>query len=836
MTKRMPQSKAPPQRQDPFPQESLSARALRELETALESLFRSPHYSLPAVVSLALGLGASLAMFAVFNGLMLRPLAFPEEDRLVRVGFPGAGEFSGPDELMLSPPLVARLRQYKTVFAALTSQGQSGSRLQFEAQPAAWTAAEKVELDYFDTLQVRAVRGKLFSTTEPASAQSVVLRQSYWEKDLQARPQIGDTVIVDGVPKTFSGVVADEQALPAWGGVWDPVRIDDPNISHHFYYQTFARLVPGLTLEQAQAALLDLTADLDIKNALGSPVKIRLRPLREILVSTEQSWLSLMLAAVGSFLLMSCANLGALAATRAATRKHDCAVQAALGATRWELARQGVIEGFLLAAGSGLLGLLLAHFGVAWANQQYTEVLTNTPARIDGRVLAALLALVLTCTLVGSVAPVFVLRQVTPIEALRGAGRASQSQAARRLRQTWVIVQVAATVLLLLNAGLLVRSLQALLRVDPGFNSDHVVAAKVVLNAPPHQNTRETFFAQKEEVERQGRIALARARELEGVVSVGVGRLPFDYASERLRMELEPGALKHDVQVRLHGISADYFETLGISQLSGQPFGPEHETWPPQRFAIVSRNFAEQALGVPDAVGHRLRFLVQPEQEVPWMQIIGMVEDTLEAPLTDPAPYNVYISYFAYPNRSANDGNTLLALSLKVNTEPELVMSHLPSALAEVLPTAPVTEIQSLQSLVDGSLKRRSALAQVLSVLAGIALLLAAVGLAGVASYSAAQRTQELAIRRALGATGRGIQVSIFIETGYLVVCGLAVGAGAAWFSRRLMAAFLTGISPLDAVTYLGVLTTAALITALATWVASRPLGNATPARALQGR
>jgi predicted lysophospholipase L1 biosynthesis ABC-type transport system permease subunit len=215
------------------------------------------------------------------------------------------------------------------------------------------------------------------------------------------------------------------------------------------------------------------------------------------------------------------------------------------------------------------------------------------------------------------------------------------------------------------------------------------------------------------------------------------------------------------------------------------------------------------------------------------MQIIGMVEDTLEEPLTDPAPFSVYFPFFAYPNRAVNSGNVSLALALNVPEEPEQVMSRLPRAVAEILPTAPVTEIKTFRSLVRDTLGRRLALSQVLSALAVVALILAAIGLAGVASYSVARRFQELAIRRMLGATERGIRLMVLREMGSLVAAGILLGMLGAWFSRHLMAAFLQDIAPTDPVTYLGVLVGALAITVGAALVATRPIAKLSPAQVL---
>jgi len=818
-----------------YTREAPWARFAGELVTALVSLSKHPRFSLPAVLSVALGIGASLAVFAVFSALMLRPLPFIEEQRLVRFGFPGASRFADPRELTVSVEAAERIRAFSTVFESVTAQLIFAARVELPGQPPRWTSAQLVDLHYFDTLRVPATRGRTFSAREPASGAGAVMREGCARSDFGGTLQLGQLLTIDGEAMPLLGFIADEQALPSWGCLWLVARHQTEQSRANYFARAIGRLAPGMNVELAQRRLRELLAELNVTSPRGEPLVVGVAPLRDTLVDAERSWLSLMLTAVGVFLLMACANLAALLATRAAVRQHERAVCAALGASRWVLARQALIEGFVLVAIGGLAGLGLAQLGVTWANAQYAEVLGNLPARLDARVLVALVLLVSTCTLFGSAAPILALRHVAPADALRAQGRASSSSGTGRIRRALVVVQVTAMVALSIDAGLLTRSLLGLLDRETGFSSEGVVVAKVVVDAPAHDGVEERFFRQREEVLRQVRVALERVRRLEGVSIAEVGRVPFDYASERLQMRLEPGALFDEVNVRVQSVGPRYFEAMGVQLLSGQTFGLEHEGWPPQRFAIVSRNFAEQALGVRDAVGHRLRFQAPPgvAEEVPWIRIIGTVDDTLEEPLSDPAPLVVYFPFFAYPNRAVTGGNTIVPLILKT-TRPEHVMSQLPAALAEVLPRAPVTEVQAFGDLVRGTLGRRLSLAQVLCVLAFVALVLAAVGLVGVTSYSVAQRSRELAIRRVLGATRQRIRMLVLAETGALVGAGLVLGGLGAWLSRRLLGAFMYGVVPLDPLTYTAVAVGVALIAAFAARIAAHPILASNPARVLE--
>lgn len=810
--------------------QSWIAGVARELAAALRSAWHGPRHALPVLISVALGVGASLAVFAVFSALMLRPLPFAQEERLVRVGYRGVGQFWDPADLLLSQPLLERFRGYSDVFESLAGERRFAVRLELPGALPRWVSAQMVDAEFFETLGVQARRGRVFSARD---ASGVVVREGCWRGEL-GMPALGTVLKRDGVAAPLVGVISDEQALPNYGCVWFVPPASDRPLASSFYYYAYARLAPGVTPSMAEQRLRGLTAELQIENPRGERMLAGLMPLRQILVDAERSWLSLMVAAVLVFLAMACANLAALLATRAAAHQHDRAVCAALGATRWALVRQAVLEGLVLVALGALGGLALAELGIAWANESYADVLGNLPARIDVWVLAGLLLLIVCCTLAASLGPLWVLRHVAPIDALRADARSSASRGAGRIRRAMMVVQVAAMVALSIDAGLLARSLLVLLGRDTGFSSAGVVTAKLILDAPGSMESEALFFAQRDAVQRQTRAALERLRRLEGVRRAGLGRAPLDYASERLQMELEPGARYDDVSVRIQNVDSGYFETLGIERLSGQMFGPEHEGWPPQRFAIVSRNFAEQALGVHDAVGHRLRFQGPPgsDQQRQWIEIIGMVEDTLEEPLTDPAPMLVYFPFMAYPNRAVHSGNVVLRLVLE-SDQPELVISRLPAALAEVLPRAPVTEVQLLSELVNQSIGRRRALSEVLSALALVAVLLATIGLAAATSYSVAQRSRELAIRRALGASERRIRRDVFAETGALVGLGVLFGVTGAALSRRLLASNMYGIEPFDPLTYAAALATTALIVVLAAWVATRPILRSSPARVL---
>jgi putative ABC transport system permease protein len=825
-----------------FDRESWSVFWWRELGTTVRSLLRSPRYSVPAFLSVALGTGAALAVFAVFSALTLRPLPFPEPGQLVSVGFPGASEWSGPDALTMTHPLVARFREHGSIFQSLTAQRGLGTRLQVEGQPVLQPFGGRVSLDYFDTLGVQAEQGRTFSAHDSSDGSTtvVVLRRGFWLEALGGAPVLGKTVLVNDSPKTVIGIISDEHALPTWGGLWYPVDLSEGIDPESFAFTAIGRLAPGVSPLMAQDRLSQLTRDLEVRTPGGDRVGVRVAPLREGLVQAERSWLRLMLAAVCAFLLLACANLAALLATHASVRQKERAVRSALGASRRLLAAQSLLEALLLATAGSLAGLGLAQLGIDLANERYFDALANTPARIDGSVLAGLSILISTCTLAGGAAPVLASRRVRPMDSLQGAGRASEGRAAARFRDLLIAVQVAASAALLVNAGLLVRSLQATLATDPGFESAGVVTASVVLGLPPQDGTASSFLAQLVDGRRQAQALLERLEAIPGVRRATVtGDLPFDYHNELLPMELEPGAKRQTVPVSLHGVGPGHFETLGVRLISGRLFGAEDQrAWPPQQVAIVNRSLAREGFGLEDAVGHRLRFPGPPGEanQAPWIEIIGMVESTREVSLTDPPPPSVHFPFFAYPTRGQNQNTVRFAVALQVAASPAATMARLPTIINEVLPGTPVVDLKPLSAWMAESYARRTALSQVLSSLALSAVVLSLIGLFGITSYSVARRASEIGIRRALGASRRAIRAMLLRETGRVVGLGLIIGLLSAWFARHLLASFLFGVGAVDPLTYGAVGAGVLLATTAAVLLAARSATSIAPSRALTGR
>jgi putative ABC transport system permease protein len=823
--------------------ESFVASAARAVWDAIRGLVRAPRYSVPAVLSLALGLGASTAVFAVFSALVLRPLPFPEEERLVRVGFPGASPVLPPEELSLSAPFLRDFQALGSIFEQVSTERSWTGRLEIDGH-AVRVGPQLVSSTFFDTLGIQAREGRLFSARGPApdGLDVVVLREGFWRERLGGEPIVGKTVRYEGRPVTVLGILRDDQAIPTYMDLWIPENQASQTRRTQFWGRGIARLAPGVSLETAQARLTEASKDAGVHTPDGTPVSARLIPLRDSLVQPQRAWVALMLAAVVAFLLLAAANLAALLATRSMARAHEWAVRRALGSNALALARRSALDAGLVGVAGAALGLLLAHFAVRLANGAYGEVLGNTPARLDARVLLACAAATSLCAVVGALAPVLSLRRVHPADALRGEGRSTDTPRARRLREALLVIQVAITTVLLINAGLIVRSVRSLLAIDAGFERADVVTAAVLLPLEPLPQSPDPSAMQQAWQERsnyvlgQARAALERLRRMPGTEHATVTiDVPFDYNSWPTRLLLPPGAAQQELTAIGHYVGPDYFATFGIPLLSGSDLG---KTLVPEdrAIALVSRTFAG-ALGVRDAVGQRFRLAVSGPAGTPspWIEIVGMVDDSIENDLTGPPPAHVYFPFEAGSLTVA--GPTAANFQVAVRgSDPDALVRELPRTISEALPQSATNEVRTMEDWVAQSFWQRTAISHVLSALALAAVVLSAIGLFGVTSFAVAQRTGEVGIRRALGATRGAVIGLVFRETARVVCAGAALGAVLSWFARQLLATFLFGVSPLDPLTYGAVCLGIALVALLAALAPALSASRVSPARALVGQ
>lgn len=800
---------------------------LEELVHAVRGLAATPRFSLPALVSLALGIGASTAIFAVFSAVVLRPLPFPNESELVDVGLKGA---SAADKSGLSARYYSELKEMRSIFASFATYTSEVVTVTGVGE-ARRVVAARVTPEFFDVLQPPVEAGRTFTAAGPSPdlLDVAVIGHGYWLSAYGGAPALGQIIVVEGEPKTIVGVIGDDRGLAAGTEVWTPVRYSEGALENRFslFLSGVGRLAPGLSVEVAGQMLRSATEQQNLHVPDGSLVYGTLGPLRDELVGNTRSSVALMMAAVAAFLFLACANVAALLATRASVRARELAIRSALGASPGVLARASALEAMVLVAAGSMLGLGLAFWLVSATNGVYGEELAHTPARLDARVLVGFVALALVSAGIVGIAPAVYALRVRPMETLRSGSRGSSSRASRRFRELLVALQVAATVVLLATAALLVRSVMLMHAADLGFDGACVGAR--VLYSPLYKDdyARTGSFA---------RAVLDRAEHLPGVRSAAIASdLPFDGSTPSLGLELEPGAPNKVGYADVHLVSPNYFRTMGMNLLAGRYLTdadlPPEESAVGTRPVVVNRTFAKRLLGTESAIGHRFH----PTQSTPaevklWYEIVGVVEDTLDVSLTravEPAAYFPFTTEVRF-------WGTGFAVVVRGDGDPAMLLEALPRLTREVDRDAPVYDAEVLGRMVARSYRERTSLEKLLTAFAIASIVLAGIGLFGVTSYAVAERSNEIGIRRALGASRGDIMAMVLREAAVIVGIGVVAGLACAWAARSLVSSFLYGITAADPVVYVAVGIAVAASALAATIAPARTAASVPPARALE--
>lgn len=801
---------------------------LEELMHAVRSLVATPRFSLPALVSLALGIGASTAIFAVFSAVVLRPLPFANETELVDVGLMGA---SKAEKSGLSARYYNEFKDMRSIFssfAAYTTEVVTVTG----AGEARRVVAARVTPELFDVLQPVVEAGRTFTSSGPSpdGLDVAVIRHSYWLSTYGGAPVLGKTTMVEGEPKTIVGVIADDRGLPAEAEIWTPVRYSEAELENRFalFLSGVGRLAPGLSVDIANQMLRSATEQQNLHVPDGSLVSGTLSPLRDELVGNTRTSVVLMMAAVAAFLLLACTNVASLLATRASVRARELAIRSALGASPGVLARASAFEAVILVAAGSVLGLGLAVWLVTATNGIYGQELAHTPAQLDARVLLGFVLVAVVSAVIVGVAPGVYALRVRPMETLRSGSRGSSSRGSRRFRELLVALQVTATVVLLATAALLIRSVMLMHAVDLGFDSACVGAR--VLYSPLYKDdyARTAGFA---------RAVLERAERLPGVRSAAIASdLPFDGSTPSLGLELEPGAPNKIGYADVHLVSPNYFRTMGMNLLAGRYLTdadlPPTDNAVGTRPVVVSRAFAKSLLGTENAVGHRFH----PTQTAPnsdvklWYEVVGVVEDTLDVSLTRPVEPAAYFPF----TTEVRFWGTGFAVVVRGDGDASALLEALPKLTREVDRDAPVHDAEVLRETVARSYRERTSLEKLLIAFAIASIVLAGIGLFGVTSYTVAERGNEIGIRRALGASRGDIMAMVLREAAVIVGSGVVAGLACAWATRSLVSSFLYGITAADPLTYVAVGVAVALAAVAATIAPARAAASVPPARALE--
>jgi predicted permease len=801
----------------------LAENFLLDLRYAFRMLYRSPGFSLIVIATMALGVGATTAIYSVIDATLLHPLPYPNPSELVRIedDLPGVGA----QDVSVSTPEWKDLEN-SGIFQYVAVDFFGSSNLTGSAQPTR-IAAKIVTPNYFAMLGVGAQLGRTFDPGDktPGFNLEVVISDGLWKRAFGADPRIlGKTVRVDNdayhvvgvMPPGFrdQGMTSEERNTEAWSAAGFAAVPFPPPLRNSRFGTAFARLKPGLPVASAQAHIDALVASLKKQYPADYPAQaewtIRLIPLAETLVGNIRQPLILLFGAVGLVLLISCVNVANLLLARASARRREMAVRQALGAVRTRLIRQLLTESLLLFVLGGITGFAVLFCARKFLLQFIPESLPRlNDISISWGVLAFAIVVSVAAGTIFGLAPAWLMSRLDLNTTLRQEGRGSNGSRQRsRLRHALVIGELAISLVLMIAAGLLLRSFWDLFKVQLGFNPSRVMAIETWLPFPNDPKTDIYGTATQESV--LLREVLRRNRTLPGVEETAVGdraALPLGHGKDDLNMFplIREG---QDVQnsqpplIDTSFVSPEYFHLLGMTLLRGRLFVDQDLEDTPS-IAVINQAAARTYWPNQDPVGKRVRLRAEKSD---WTTIVGVIADARTESLADAAIPQVYLDIY---QRWAKD----LAFFLRGQVDPAAISAQVRAQIQAVDPNLPVFRAETLNDILSSSLSVRRFSMEMVALFAATALLLAGLGIYGTISFLVHEQSREIAIRLALGAQRRDVLKMVLRQGLTLAATGAGVGLVGALVVSHLMASLLYGVSPYDLFTFAGV---TAVLTAVA--------------------
>ena len=803
-----------------------------DIRHALRSLRKSPAFTLAAVLTLALGIGANTAIFTVVNTVLLRSLPYPDADRIVNISRPVVG---------VSMPLFTFWERNNPGFEDLCAYQSSISLNVETGDSAELIQATKASRTYFRLLGGNPILGRTFTAEEdrPGGLQVAVISFGLWQRLLGADQSIlGKTIRLGGAGYSVIGILSPSFTPNPPSDVWIPLQAD-PNSTNQAHVLTVsARLPKGTTLAQAnsQIAVLAKRYVQEHPEQLGGDENVQVSPMRQRITQGVRSPLFILLGAVGFVLLIACANVANLLLARATNRQREIAIRFALGASRWRIIRQLLCETLLLSLGGAMLGLLLGSWGVREllllapdSAPRIQEV--TTFAALDPWVLGFALTLAVVTGVLFGLFPAAQLSHVELSSAFKSSGGSAVSGAQhQRTRQTLAAAEVAIAVALLCGAVLLIRSFAAMHSVSLGFDPRNLLTMEVSLSGPG--------YAKSADVNRIARTFLERVERVPGVESAAwANSLPLRGTQDMIfdlpgHQRLEGYKFTDDVQWRF--VSAHYFETLRIPLLSGR-FLRDQET---AKTVVINEAMAHKYWPGSDAVGQHIIVGpgLGPEFEEGMTEIVGVVGDVREH-LDADCPPTMYQTPPQIPDAAMVLINGLQSDAVVVRTQRGVAPMSLSAQVKEALLAGdklPATRVGTMDDVLWKSTQQKNFNLSLLGLFASIALLLAGIGIYGVMSYGVAQRTREIGLRTALGASRGEILRVVLSEALRMAVVGVAFGIVTAFGLTRFLSAQLFSVKPTDPLTFVTVPVILVAVALMAAWVPARRAVRVDPMVALR--
>jgi putative ABC transport system permease protein len=801
---------------------------VQDMRYGFRALARNLGFTVVAVLTLGLGIGANTAVFSVINAVLLRPLPYHEPERLVVVWEDAS--FIGYPHNNPTPANFLDLRANNTVFEDMGALGMRDFSLTGDGD-AARISALRVTANLIPLTGVQPLLGRGFLAEEDQAGgpKAVLLGHGLWQTRYGgADGVVGREILLDGEPYRVIGVMPPGfQLVDRRADVWVPMAFgpeDATNRGSH-YLVTLARLKPGVTVEQAQSEMQAMMEGIarqypEQADRLGAAVV----PLREQVAGEARTPLLVLLVAVAFVLLITCINVGNLMLSRAAARSREVAVRAALGASRGRMLRQLLVENVPLVICGNVVGLLFAYWSLGFLRQLIPRGLAqSTELGLDLRVLGFTLVVALAATALFGLFPAFQALKVDLNEALRSGSARAGFSAGGRLQSALVVGQVCLAIALLVGASLLIQTFFHLRDQYSDMQVASVLTMKTVLSRTAYDTheKREAFFEQTVE----------RARALPGVVAVGyTNALPLDYRGDSTGFTIEGTAPnpteKTNANTRL--VSPDYLKALGIPVRQGRHFadsdGPDSEL-----VVVVNETMAKQYLPGQDPVGRRLK-IGGPQSETPWAKIVGVAADVRQRTVDEPAYAEIYFLYRQF-------GLEVFApktLAIRTSRDQGAIVAAMRKEIAAIDPNQPVSDVKTMDDVLGEQTSSRRLGVLLLGAFAAVALALASIGVYGLLSQRVAQMTPEIGVRLALGARPRDVVAMIVGRGMRLVTIGTVVGLALAFGLSRLITSQLFGVSAVDPLTFVGVPAVLVVVALVACYVPARRAASVDPNVALK--
>jgi putative ABC transport system permease protein len=801
---------------------------LQDIRFAVRMMWKNWTVTAIVVVVLALGVGANTAIFSVVNAVLLRPLPYTDPDRLVRL----SEDSPQVPEMSISYPNFLDWREQNKIFSGIAAMQFRSLNLTGAEEPER-LAGRAVSAEFFDVLGVKPASGRSFLPEEdrPGASRVCVISHGLWQRRFGADPAIlGKQLTLSGDSYTVIGVLPTSYRFGTPTDIFVPIGLRADEMmergSHPGIY-AIARLRPGVSVETARREHIALAERISAEYGMKGN-SATLKPLREVFVEDVRTPLLVLLGAVGFVLAIACANVANLLLARAASRHKEMAIRAALGAGRWRIVRQLLTESVLLALLGGGIGLLLALWGVDLLRTASVDSLpTTAEINLDGKVIAFTLLVSIVTGVIFGLAPALGAAKTDLHNTLKESGRGSTVGGRRAwLRSGLVVAEVALSLVLLIGAGLLVKSFLNILNTDPGFNPQNLLTMQLALNVKKDEGGKVLNFFND---------LNARIAGLPGVEAAAFSNgLPLSGASDTSFAIV--GRPKPDTdkqpQTMFYITSPEYLETMGIRLIKGRFFTAQ-DTQRSPRVAVIDETFARQQFPNEDPLGH---YIAGKGKDNPDAEIVGVVAHVKHFGLNaeERVQPQLYLPFNQAPDSELPYLAPRMNLVLRTTADPLTLTSAVRREVQSLNPNQPIYNVYTMEQTLDRSLAPQRFSTTLLLLFAAVALVLASVGIYGVISYSVTSRTHEIGIRMALGAQKSDVLRLVVGHGMALAALGVLVGLVGAFAVTRVMASQLYGVSATDPVVFVGIALLLAAVAFLATYIPARRATKVDPMIALR--